>query len=152
MTKAAFPHTVRPLNGLHGAVNAHLTLLIHPWICCAWWLGMPCQCGGANPTSLQSNASDQLPACPQPQPSSWLSLSLFPQMLLSILHTFTQTFKAGPCTPIPMMAVCTWHPRAGLDLFVRPFSPLFLTGRQLLNTTNPPPLYPPNTFGQEVTV
>lgn len=119
-------------------------------------------------TSVQSNAS-----CLPSTPTFILALpATVPQMLLCILHMFTQTFEAGPCTPIPMMAVSTWHLRAGPDLFVRPFSPLFLTGRQLLNTTNastlpsqylwsgshslniinPPPLYPPNISGQEVTV
>lgn len=56
---------------------------------------------------------------------------------------FTQTFEAGPCTPIPMMAVSTWHLRAGPDLFVRPFSPYWQAAAEhhhRLHSTLPIPL------------
>lgn len=85
---------------------------------------------------------------------------------LAGLITFPRVVSSAGGSPSP------WHLRAGPDLFVRPFSPLFLTGRQLLNTTNastlpsqylwsgshslniinPSPLCPPNISGQEVTV
>lgn len=157
MAKTAFPHTVRALSALHGAVHKHHTLPIHSLMCWVARVEYATPVWGYQPHFSAIHCFRPAASLPS-TPAFILALpATVPQMHLSILHMFfpPKPSRQGPCTPIPMMAVSTWHPRAGLgqgSLFGCPFSPLFLNGRQLLNTTNPPPLYPPNTSGQEATV